>query len=535
MPISRKQIFFLFLFAGILIFWGNSGIYLWNQDEAAYAGFGLNIWEGKNWLIPDFPWSDVHRKTPLHFWFIAISYFIFGVNEFAVRFSSAVAILATLSVIFFWGKRIWGEKRMFVSCFVLLSSILFVSIAKIAVTDATLLFFETVTALCLALYITFTEKKWVYIFWAAIAMGMLTKGPPIVIFSGSMGLLLLIFHPDGKRIWKFKPFLFFPISLIPLFLWGYFAWQQDGGKFISWLIDWYILRRVEGSVFGQTGPPGYYVAIFLGSFLIWLPFVIPTILSAFRRKAEKSALIWAAWLIGAWFIYEFISSKLPAYTIAAHPALAIGLSTFLVTPENFSWIKKIKWIYLILAFLMCGVIGWLIVGPEFMPEGFRIWPLVFAFVILIGILISIFWAIHSEKLLQSLKFILPASLIFNFLLWSLVVPQTQPFLNGHDLIISYMKEKKLPKSATVLLSHSKGKPPSLPFYIEKDFPNLKFEADTIKVFEAWYNTPAPSAFILSRKQLSVIERLTDSIEAKEIITRQIDRQNTNSYFVVIKE
>ena len=63
------------------------GCYTWpifDQDEAAYAGFAMKMVQSGDWVIPEYYWSDVHRKTPLHFWMIAYSYSIFGMNEWAI-------------------------------------------------------------------------------------------------------------------------------------------------------------------------------------------------------------------------------------------------------------------------------------------------------------------------------------------------------------------------------------------------------------------------------------------------------------------
>ena len=69
----------------ILLFINNDSLALWEQDEAAYAGFAYNMVEREQYLIPDFEWSWPHRKPPLHFWLIASSYKVFGYNEFATR------------------------------------------------------------------------------------------------------------------------------------------------------------------------------------------------------------------------------------------------------------------------------------------------------------------------------------------------------------------------------------------------------------------------------------------------------------------
>jgi 4-amino-4-deoxy-L-arabinose transferase-like glycosyltransferase len=106
-PITRKAIIYL-LVVSFILFFGNNWVSLWDQDEAAYAGFAKTMIESGNWLMPEFMWSEVHRKPPLHFWNIAISYKMFGINEFAVRFPSALFILLTLILVFFGTRKIFA-------------------------------------------------------------------------------------------------------------------------------------------------------------------------------------------------------------------------------------------------------------------------------------------------------------------------------------------------------------------------------------------------------------------------------------------
>src|SRR6478752_3145184 len=112
MIITYKKYFFLVLWLTIvlILFSGNQLISLWDQDEAAYAGFALNMLDSHNWIIPKFMWSEVHRKTPLHFWSIVLSYKLFGINEFSVRLPSSLMIFFTYVSIYMAGKPLFGDK-----------------------------------------------------------------------------------------------------------------------------------------------------------------------------------------------------------------------------------------------------------------------------------------------------------------------------------------------------------------------------------------------------------------------------------------
>jgi 4-amino-4-deoxy-L-arabinose transferase-like glycosyltransferase len=96
--IEQHKVKWSFLAITFLLLINNWSIPLWDQDESAYAGFAFNMIEQHNWLVPDFPFSDVHRKPPLHFWNIAVFNKIFGYNTFAIRFSSVLLTSSLISM-----------------------------------------------------------------------------------------------------------------------------------------------------------------------------------------------------------------------------------------------------------------------------------------------------------------------------------------------------------------------------------------------------------------------------------------------------
>jgi 4-amino-4-deoxy-L-arabinose transferase-like glycosyltransferase len=200
--------------AFILLF-GNNWVSLWDQDEAAYAGFAKNMVESGNWLMPEFMWSEVHRKPPLHFWNIAISYKIFGVNEFAVRFPSVIFVLLTLALTFFGGRKIFGERESFNGMVVLSTSFLVMSLAKVSVTDATLLFFTTLCAVSMLHVLLYRSKLWIFLFWLGFAMALLTKGPPIILFTVCLRSSCLCCIPTEKIYYNYTLGFSYPLLYCP--------------------------------------------------------------------------------------------------------------------------------------------------------------------------------------------------------------------------------------------------------------------------------------------------------------------------------
>ncbi len=330
------------LFFALAIFAWLVGLQLsfWDQDEAAYAGFASEMIAQQDWLVPQFHWSDMHRKPPLHFWLIALSFKLFGTAEWVVRLPALLALLGTVLLVRFQTVAIFGEAVAKRAAWIMAANILLVSLVKISVTDSVLLFFETMAALALFNFMQqdsrqskgFTSQTATYgYFVLGVAAALLVKGPPVLILVlGMMGGILL-FHPNRWKLLRFHPWLLLPLAALPLVVWGYLAWQRDGGVFIQWMLDWYTFGRVSKAVLGQTGPPGYYLLVILLAFLPFLVFFPAAIRSLWRSNdsSESSSgkqLVLFFWLAAGWFFYEMMQSKLPAYAIGAFPALALLLS-----------------------------------------------------------------------------------------------------------------------------------------------------------------------------------------------------------------
>jgi len=49
------------------------------------------------------------EKAPLIYWAVALSYRIFGVNQFAVRFPTALAVVLLTLTVFVFGRFAFGE------------------------------------------------------------------------------------------------------------------------------------------------------------------------------------------------------------------------------------------------------------------------------------------------------------------------------------------------------------------------------------------------------------------------------------------
>jgi 4-amino-4-deoxy-L-arabinose transferase-like glycosyltransferase len=314
--------------------------------------------ESGDWITPEFYWSDVHRKPPLHFWLIALSYSVFGYGEWAVRLPALLSMLGVLLLVWHQVRLDFGDRAARLAILLVAGNLLLGVYSRMSVTDAPLLFFQTGAAISMLRFAKTPGVRWAIAHAVFLALGLLQKGPAMLIFSGMLGVAFLIFWPAGRKLLRLSFMSWQILAFIPLIAWGYAAWQQDDGVMIRWMLDWYVLNRVGGSVFGQTGPPGYHLAIIGASFLILLPLFVRLLTRLPYYFRESATRPYVLWLLAAWIPFELTASKLPSYALGAYPAIAILLA---VSFADISVIwRKVASAWTILLPIVLAILCWVI-------------------------------------------------------------------------------------------------------------------------------------------------------------------------------
>ena len=101
------------LFFGCLLFHvaGTWSLPLIDRDEPRFAEASREMIERGDYVVPYFNNQVRLDKPPLTYWAQTASYKIFGENDFAARFPSAVAAALIALSIFGWGSRLQPPRR----------------------------------------------------------------------------------------------------------------------------------------------------------------------------------------------------------------------------------------------------------------------------------------------------------------------------------------------------------------------------------------------------------------------------------------
>src|ERR1051325_10825857 len=100
------------LFIGCLVFHlvGTWSLPLIDRDEPRFAEAAREMRQRGDYVVPYFNGQYRFDKPPLTYWFQALSYRLFGENDFAARFPSAIAAALTAVLLQAWGRRLKNDR-----------------------------------------------------------------------------------------------------------------------------------------------------------------------------------------------------------------------------------------------------------------------------------------------------------------------------------------------------------------------------------------------------------------------------------------
>jgi len=143
--------------------------------------------EQGDWLTPHAPDELPLNKPPLTYWLIGASYKLCGANYGSTRLPSVLAAMLVLAIVYWLAVHLSGKRVGLIAVAVLASSFLFLSFARMAMSDMLLTLCVTASLACFIIGLSDDSsgrKAIVLIGYVALAMGVLVKGPVCGGFGG---------------------------------------------------------------------------------------------------------------------------------------------------------------------------------------------------------------------------------------------------------------------------------------------------------------------------------------------------------------
>lgn len=191
---TEKQLVFLWLiFCFAALTYGLDGVPPYHSDENYYVESTRNMVESGDYLTPIYRDEKRFAKPILYYWLMSASYKLFGVSLASARLTSAIFGVLTIALIYLIASRLFKGRTALYSVLVLPATYLHFQISRWATTDIVMSFF-----VLLAFYFfvrfyqsDFQGKMDAYLFYLAMALGFMIKGPPAIIIPGVVVLIFL--------------------------------------------------------------------------------------------------------------------------------------------------------------------------------------------------------------------------------------------------------------------------------------------------------------------------------------------------------
>ncbi len=444
---SGYLIALLAVVSAVLFFPALGAMELTDPDESFYAETAKEMYSAGEWITPTIFGKPQFEKPVFYYWLVLLSYKMFGVNEFAARFPSAVFGIAGVIGVFLMGRLFFSPLSGFLSGIVMATSIFYLAFSRACVTDIVLAVFVLYTFVFFIMGWT-GGKRYPYLLASVMAAGaVLTKGPIGLFITGAVISICIV---AGRKIERIKKIPFIP---------GIFI-------FLALVLPWYItVTRIHGALFLDEffglhnvvrflkpehrigSSPFFYIPVLFGGFAPWSLFLPAGVWYMYAHKSEgKVQTPGARVFLLTWFLVVFIffsvsRTKLVTYIFPLFPVMALVVGDI--------WEKCIssggrdislrKWMRLSF-YVLCstgllgGVAGCLFIKSEH-PAVFGI-TAVTALICVLGMFVSLILLIKGKDGLSFISFSLTLTVCVLISVY-LIIPDIGKLESSRTLALLY--------------------------------------------------------------------------------------------------
>jgi 4-amino-4-deoxy-L-arabinose transferase-like glycosyltransferase len=285
---------------------------LYSETEGQYAGAAREMIESHQWLLPTNNGIPRLQKPPLLYWLIIASYRILGINEAAARLPVALAVIASVALIFLIGEKLSDYWRGFIAGLIYLSFCGTFLLARIVMPEPIVSAFIAGAMFCGLRGYERRQRRtmWFAGVWICSALASLTKGFLGIVYVAAIFVLLSIFYREARM--RFRALLrweyaaIFLLIVTPWYIWA----QWHSPHYFHYLIksEWLgHLRGLTDETHDFLGVPAYqFVILHLAWWFPWSIALLPGVTLAWRRVIRPREISFADGLLLCWMGAVFV-------------------------------------------------------------------------------------------------------------------------------------------------------------------------------------------------------------------------------------
>lgn len=307
-----------------------------DRDEGEYATVAQGMIERSDYVIPHVNGRAYYEKPALYFWLMAGSFKAFGWNEAAARLPSAISGVLLVILAVWFGYRRQDATLGFIAGIMIVTSVINVLLARVAIMDMLLTLLTTATLVFFYEgYLSDSKKgRWFFIAaWASMGLAFLTKGP----IGALIPLITVFFYTIANwNLWSAVKKARFPEGLLVFAIvagpWYVLAFLREGRNFWEGFFISQNVGRFTDVVLGHGAPLWFYIPVLVVLVWPWAVFGLPTMYNAVKksnrhiRRVDRDAdldMFLTCWCLSSLFLLSLAATKQPNYVMPVVPALVL--------------------------------------------------------------------------------------------------------------------------------------------------------------------------------------------------------------------
>jgi 4-amino-4-deoxy-L-arabinose transferase-like glycosyltransferase len=475
---QKTILWLVLLFAGLYLFY--LGVpSLWDGDESIYVEISHQMLDRSDLIAPYFNYNELRfDKPPLNAWINVLFFKIFGMNEFASRFGSALFGLLGIILVYLFGRRLFNQKIGLLAALMMGTSFMYFIETQMALIDTTLTFF--ITLILYFFYRGYMEAKPRFYLWmgVAIGLGILTKGPVALLLTGAVGFIFWIYcsitrQKKWRDLFCWQLLGGFLIGLVICVPWYVVMWLRFGAEFLWAHFGFHMwtrfLKPIEDHGGSQWYYNFYYVLVIMVGFFPWSANLFHSLKMALKRRLEPEIFFGLVWIGVVFIFFTIAQTKIPGYIMPLLPPLVLLTGNWWAKVFSDSQLKPKLWIgnlVLLLIALLCLII--MVALRSQVPAGYEnafrliiILPISVIAASLISLIL--YFRNHNPKSFFNVSFILSYLALIVFLV--VFMPVVQTFHPVKHLAPELKKRIKVEDKLAIYTAGSF----TAPFYVEHKF------------------------------------------------------------------